>query len=250
MSHRTHRHVIASAAALAAAVSAATLVAAPPAAAAAATSSPHEFNGGYRQKLDLAGAIWRTETETSTESLELQVFEATEHLLADTPQHGEPTLALFYEHGEVDHQAGVLIQTSYEGFTGEDLVFDLDPSLRSGAGVRDTVELAGWQCSYPIGDPEPGDGPEGEGEPSCVDLPSATVQVDLTWTQTGGIYRDVQRLGVVIPTEFQAHARSVSASSNAVVTGEIAGEGLRLVDGPADFGVLIRGGYLEHLLLR
>lgn len=248
MRNRTHRHVVTSVAALSAA---ALLAAAPAAAAPAAGSSPHEFNGGYRQKLDLAGAIWRTETETSATSLELVVSERTVQQLRGAVERSEPALSLFYDHSEVDHAAGVVIQTSYQGTASDDVAFDLDPSLRSGASVSATVELVGLRCSHPMEDSGAGDGLEGErSEPVCVDLPGATVQVDLTWTQTGEIARDVERLGGVVPPEFQAHARSVAAVSTAVVTGEVAGGDLTLVDGPADFGILIREGYLEHLLLR
>lgn len=110
--------------------------------------------------------------------------------------------------------------------------------------MRDSVEVNGFQCFYPIGEPE------GEGsEPYCVDLASDTLQVDLTWTQTGEIYRDAERMGDVLPSELSAHARNVTAASNAVVTGEVTGGHLQLVNGPADDGVLVRSNYLEHLLI-
>lgn len=235
MSYLTSRRLLASTASL----SATALLAATP-----AVASPHEFNGGYRQKLHLAGAIWSTQTETTATSLELQVHELTEQRRPGSPDHGDPALSMFSDHSELDLEAGVLVQTSYEGFTGDSLSFDFDPSLRSGATVSGTVQVNGFRCSYPL------DEPEGEAsEPSCVDLPSDTLQINLTWTQTGEIYRDVERLGGVVPAEFVAHARDVTAASNAIVTGELSGEHLQLVDGPADFAVLIRSNYNEHILV-
>jgi hypothetical protein len=236
MSRITRRRLAASAAVSVVGLLAVTPVSAAP---------PHEFNGGYRQKLQLAGAIWSTQTETTATSLELQIFERTEQRQGETPVAEEPALILFYDHSEIDAEAGALVQTSYEGFTGDSLTFDFDPSLRSGATVRDSVHVHGFRCFYPLEEPE------GEGsEPSCEGLPSDTLEIDLTWTQTGEIYRDVQRMGHVVPAQFVAHARDVTAASNAVVSGEVVGDHLQLVDGAADYGVLIRGNYQEHILVQ
>jgi hypothetical protein len=219
-------------------------------------SAEPELNGVSREKVDLAGATWITETDTTFTDVTVGVFDTTEHV---REQGTEPwssaglRFVLFYWHLEYDPATGMVTETNYEGFDPlPGSTFQFDQSLRTGASASGTIQLSGWRCTYPS---------EGgfalpdrrtsmaDGEATCSSLGSATVDLDLVWVGLGPIDRDVWRTMEGDPSHFRFHAQTVEAVRGADVTGRIGSEDLHLADGPATFGVLLSGAHVEHTLL-
>jgi hypothetical protein len=232
-------------------------------AASAAIAAP-EYNQGYREKVDLAGAVWIDLTETTFTDVTLRVHEGTEQVLPGTPRTWEEAgLTLFYLRLEHDPEAQTVTETNYEVF---DSIrhFTFDRSLRSGATAHGSVPNAyGWRCTYSYtGGGDGGGGPHGsdpawppphwppdDQEPDCAELDRMSIELELTWTGHGPVHRDVWRMREAQPALFLFHARTVMAARAADVTGRILGDGMPLIDGPATFGILLRGAYLQWLLV-
>jgi hypothetical protein len=185
----------------------------------------------------------------------IRVFDVTEQRLPGKPQSG-PGYALFYLHLDYDPSTGTVTETNYESFGSLD-TFTFDRSLRSGARASGSMQLYGWRCIYTDG--HGGGGPNGllprfpialdHEEPDCAELGYATVDVALEWVGQGPVHRDVSRIMDGDPSRFRFHARTVVAARDASLSGHISSSDLHLADGPATFGFLLRGAYLERLLV-
>jgi hypothetical protein len=222
-------------------------------------SAEPEWNGGYREKVDLAGGTWITETDNTFTDVTVRVFDITEQVLPDRPWSPDgPGFVLFYWHLEYDPATGLITETNYEGFRGlPGSTFQFDQSLRSGASASRTAAWSRWRCTYT----DDGEGSANGFEPpdaptpmaaedaDCAELGYTTVDVDLEWVGQGPIYRGVSPVLDGDPSEFRFHAQTVEAVRDAALTGRIGGEDVHLADGPATFGILLSGAHLEHVVI-
>lgn len=210
------------------------------------TSVGGENNYSYGERVDLAGAVWITETETLFSDLTIRVFDIDDRSTWSGPNnYKSPGIVMFYTSREVDPVTGVITETNYEGFSGSGSnEFSFDRSL-AGAQAEFSLNVWGYRCFHEPG--EPGGGPQGILEPpACEDLPEATVSGDIEWTGSGPVIRDVSGLKDTQAPSSMFGVHSVSAARDAIVAGTIAGDGLVLAEGQASGGILLRGKYHEH----
>lgn len=207
--------------------------------------SPSEALAGadvtsYGERVDLAGAVWVSETETGSTQLEIRVFDLDARSTSTGPINlKDPGIELFYTHRELNPESGEVVETNYEGFSGgAGVTFEFQRSM-AGAEASFPLSLAGWQCVHP-----PAQGVVEEVE--CHDIGEVYVEGQIVWTGVGPVVRDAGSLRDSEPPSWMFGAHTVIADRKAQAEGTIAGDGLRLVDGTASHAVLLRGRYHEH----
>lgn len=201
----------------------------------------------YAEHVDLAGAAFLTVTDSTSTILEVRIFDSDQPTTSSGPVHSSgPGIVLFYTHTEIDPETGFRSETNYEGFSGgAGATFDFDRALK-GARAQFPLNLYGYRCVYP---PDDGSGgPQGI-DVQCEELDPAVVNANLVWTGYGPIVRDTTSDRYNDPPFLLFGVHSVLAVRDAAVSGSIAGDGLTLVDGPADFAVLLRGKYHEQVVV-
>ncbi len=211
----------------------------------AALAEPAE-RYAYGERVDFAGVVWLVETEDSTTTLEIHVFDRADRSSASGPvNYKDPGIILFYTHRQSDPETGAVTETNYEGFSGgAGATFAFARSL-SGAVATFSVQLYGWRCVYP----DDG-GPVGTTPPvECEEIGEPTVEAHIAWTGVGAITREAFNARSSEPPGFLAGSHLVQAVRDAEVRGTVAGDGVQLADGAASFGVLLRGKYHEQMVM-
>lgn len=200
----------------------------------------------YGERVDFAGVVWLTETEHSTTTLEIHLFNRAERSSVSGPvSYKGPGIVLFYTHRESDPETGAVTEINYEGFAGgAGATFVFDRSL-SGALATFSLQLYGWTCVYSEGDGPAGTAPAVE----CDEIGEPTVEAQIAWTGVGPIMRQANNARSSEPPSFVAGSHSVLAIRDAEVVGTVAGDGIQLADGAAAFGVLLRGKYHEQMVM-
>ena len=213
-------------------------------AASAASADRHSF----ADRVDLAGAVWITETDISFSDLTISIFNLSERSTLSGPiNYKDPGIVLFYFLREVHPTTGAVTETHYEAFSGgPDSNFRFSPSFE-GATATFTLSLYGYQCVYQPQDPGE---PQGiaDSDPICEELDRESVSGDIHWTGTGPIFRDVSHTRFGEPPLYMFGTKTVFAARDASVLGTIQGNGLDLAQGHATFGTLLRGKYHEHFV--
>ncbi|MDH3303182.1 MAG: hypothetical protein OES24_21985 [Acidimicrobiia bacterium] len=197
----------------------------------------------FGERVDFAGVVWLSETETSTTTLEIRVVNADNRSTDSGPMnYKDPGIVLFYRESETDPVTGEVTQTNYEGFSGgAGATFEFDRSL-GGAEATFPLKLYGYRCTNP--------GPVGiVAEAECVEIGEPTVEVHITWTGVGPISRGAFNDKFSDPPWIVGGAHLVQAVREAEATGTVAGDTLQLADGQATFAVLLRGKYHEQMVL-
>ena len=194
----------------------------------------------YGERVDLAGAVWFSETETGSTQLEIHVFNLDARSKLTGPLNfKDPGIEVFYTYRELNPETGELVETNYEGFSGgAGVAFEFQRSM-AGAEAIFPLRLAGWQCVHP-----PAQGIVEEVE--CHDIGEVYVEGQIVWTGVGPVFRDADNFRGSEPPSYTFGAHTVIADRNAQAEGTIAGDGLQLVDGIASYAVLLRGKYHEQ----
>lgn len=211
-----------------------------------APADAQDRNYSYGDHVDLAGAVWITERENSFSDLTIRVYHLRERSTWSGPvNYKDPGIIMFYTKTETDPSTGAVTETNYEAFSGSpDNRLTFRRSL-DGASADFTLRVWGYRCVYEAGDPN--GGPQGISAASaCEDLPETLMQGEIEWTGTGTVTRAAIRSRDSAPPSYMFGTHTVSATRAASAEGSIAGEGLTLADGPATFGILLRGKYAEH----
>lgn len=200
----------------------------------------------YAEKVDFAGAIWLSETEHSTTSLEIHVFDRDDRSTDSGPMnYKDPGIVLFYRHRESNPETGAVTETNYEGFSGgTGATFEFDRSLGA-AEATFPLQLYGWTCTYPADDGPAGIAPAVE----CEDIGEPVVEAHIFWTGVGPITRDVFNNRSSDAPWFMGQSHLVQAIRDATADGTVAGDGLLLADGSATYAVLLRGKYHEQIVM-
>ena len=202
----------------------------------------------FADKVDLAGAVWITETETTLSDLTMRIFNLAERTTLSGPiNYEDPGIVAFYLFREVDPATGTVTETHYEAFSGgPNSTFRFSPSLK-GATATFALSLYGYRCVYEPQDPGE---PQGilDADPICEELDRANVSGEIHWTGTGPIFRDATHSRIGEPPLYMFGSHTVFAARNASVVGTIQGDGLDLVHGNATFGTLLRGKYHENFV--
>lgn len=202
----------------------------------------------HGEHVDLAGAVWTTQTDHSFSDLTLRIHDLDDRSWDMGPMNSRsPGIIMFYTRQETDPDTGAVTEVNYEAFSGSsENDFSFERSL-SGATAHFSLTAWGYQCRYQAGDPH--GGPQGITEgPDCVDLPDLAITGDISWTGVGDIVRTVTntRGGEAPLAVFGVH--SVSAHRTAVVAGSIAADGFTFTTAPTDFGILLRGKLNQTLV--
>ena len=194
----------------------------------------------YGERVDLAGAVWFSETETGSTQLEIHVFNLDARSKLTGPLNfKDPGIELFYTHRELNPETGEVVETNYEGFSGgAGVAFEFQRSM-AGAEISFPLRMAGWRCVHP-----PAQGIAEE--VTCRDIGDVSVEGQIVWTGVGPVFRDADNLRGSEPPSYTFGAHTVIADRSAQAEGTIGGDGFRLVDGTADYAVLLRGKYHEQ----
>lgn len=200
---------------------------------------PSRFARGER--VDLALAAWVHETDTSLTDLTLRIFDSAERDSELGPvNYKNPGLILFYVDRHIDQETGIIVETNYEAFSGnEDFPFRFERSL-GGAEATFSVPAYGYRCTSQV---------QGISEASCVELDPAVIDGHVEWTGDGPVFRDVVNLRENQAPQYMFGSNQVFAARAATANGSVViRDGDALAEGVTDIAVLVRGRYHYQLL--
>lgn len=197
------------------------------------------------ERVNLAGGVWLEETDTTFSELTVRIFDLASHSTwSGNVNYKDPSVVLFYTRRVLDVESNIITRTEYEGFAAlPGATFTFQRALKDARADLDVV-MYGYECVESAGG-----GGQGFSD-YCYEIDEVTVSVDLTWTGVGDIYRDTFGDSLQGIPGFKFHSRTVEASRLANLTGIVAGDGVVLGEGAADFALLLRGMYQEQIVVK